>query len=96
MIATLFSLQIIIHMFLLSIPFPGNIVNVIKKLKPLVSFNIIKDLNKFIERIFMVDTAGQIEMQDLIIPSVRGMGTKQMNCIINFKHIILALLPFVS
>ena len=62
LISTLFSLQIIIHMFLFSIPFPGNIVNVIKKIKPLVSFNIIKGLSKYIEKFLFVDTLGQMEL----------------------------------
>ena len=56
LLVTLFSLQIIIHMFLFTIPFPGNIVNVIKKIKPLVSFNILKDLNIFIEKVFIFDS----------------------------------------
>ena len=56
LISTLFSLQIIVHMFIFSIPFPGNIVNIIKKLKPLVSsFNIIKKLTKFYEKFIAVD-----------------------------------------
>ena len=75
LIATLFTLQIIIHMFLLSIAFPGNIINVIKKIKPLVSFNILKPVTKYIEKFMLVDTLRQIEMKELIVPSVRGMGT---------------------
>ena len=55
LLVTLFSLQIIIHMFMFTIPFPGNIVNVIKKIKPLVSFNILKDLNVYIEKVFFFD-----------------------------------------
>ena len=42
LLMTLFSLQVIIHMFMLTVPFPGNVVNVVKKIKPLISFNILK------------------------------------------------------
>ena len=59
---TLFSLQIIIHMFMLTIPFPGNIVNVIKKIKPLISFNIMKGISVYIEKVLVFDTLKQIEM----------------------------------
>jgi hypothetical protein len=76
LISTLFSLQIIVHMFIFSIPFPGNIVNIIKKLKPLVSsFDIVKDLTKFYEKFIAVDTLKQIEFAKFIIPSFRGMVT---------------------
>ena len=45
LLMTLFSLQVIIHMFMLTVPFPGNIINVIKKMKPLISFNILQKLS---------------------------------------------------
>ena len=42
LLMTLFSLQVIVHMFMLTVPFPGNVVNIVKKVKPLISFNIMK------------------------------------------------------
>ena len=44
LISTMFTLQLVINSFLLSLAFPGNIVNVIKKIKPLISFDILKSL----------------------------------------------------
>ena len=56
LLMTLFSLQIIIHMFMLTIPFPGNIINIVKKLKPLVSFNILKIVSDYSEKLLPFDT----------------------------------------
>ena len=44
LISTMFTLQLVINSFLLSLAFPGNIINVIKKIKPLISFDILKSL----------------------------------------------------
>lgn len=49
LLMTLFSLQVIIHMFMLTVPFPGNVVNVVKKIKPLISFNILKQFSVWVE-----------------------------------------------
>ena len=62
LLMTLFYLQIIIHMFMLTIPFPGNIVNVIKKIKPLISLNIMEGISVYIEKVLVFDTLKQIEM----------------------------------
>jgi hypothetical protein len=45
-------------MFFFTIPFPGNIINVIKKIKPLASLNIMKELSKYVEKAFTFDTLG--------------------------------------
>ena len=55
---TMFSLQVIIHMFFFSIPFPGNMMNIIKKIKPTISFDILKTLSKYTEGIFNFDKLG--------------------------------------
>ena len=96
LLMTLFSLQVIIHMFMLTIPFPGNIVNVIKKIKPLISFNVLQKLSDWIEKLLQFDTLRQIEMRDLIIPTVRNMGTKHMNCIVNLKHVLLLVILYLG
>ena len=62
LLMTLFSLQVIIHMFMLTVPFPGNVVNVVKKVKPLISFNILKQFSVWVEKLLEFDTVKQIEM----------------------------------
>ena len=42
MIGTIMCLQVVIHMALFMLPFPGNISNYIQKLKPIASFNVVK------------------------------------------------------
>ena len=64
LLMTLFSLQVIIHMFMLTVPFPGNVVNKVKKIKPLISFNILKQFSVWVEKLLKFDTLKQIEMQD--------------------------------
>ena len=96
LLMTLFSLQVIIHMFMLTVPFPGNIVNVVKKIKPLISFNIMKQFSVWVEKLLTFDSLKQIEMQDLIIPTARGMGVKHMNCIVNFKHILILVVIYLA
>jgi hypothetical protein len=51
LLMTLFSLQVIVHMFMLTVPFPGNVVNIVKKVKPLISFNIMKQFSAWIEKL---------------------------------------------
>jgi len=43
-IGTIVSMQIVINLFLFTIPFPANISTYVQKLKPIVSFNILKVL----------------------------------------------------
>jgi hypothetical protein len=62
MLTTLLTLQVIIHMFMYTVPFPGNISNIIKKIKPIVSFNLLKSLSIYTEKVFKFDTVKQIEM----------------------------------
>ena len=95
LLMTLFSLQIIINMFMLTIPFPGNIVNVIKKIKPLISFNILKPLQNWVENTLQFDDLAQIEMRELILPTAQNMGLKHMNCVVNFKHIFFLVVIYL-
>ena len=55
LLLTLLTLQVIIHMFMFMVPFPGNISNIIKKVKPIVSFNLMKSLTKYTEDFFGFD-----------------------------------------
>jgi hypothetical protein len=71
LLATFLSIQIIIHMFLLANPFPGNIFNIISKLKPLLSFNILQKLSGFVEMRFQFDSLGQIAMREFIMPKAK-------------------------
>ena len=41
-IGTIMGLQVVIHMALFMLPFPGNMGNFISKLKPIASFNVVK------------------------------------------------------
>ena len=73
-------------MFMFTVPFPGNISNIIKKIKPIVSFNLMKSISVYTEKVFGFDTLMQIEMRDnYLIPSIKDMGVKHMNCIVNLK-----------
>jgi hypothetical protein len=96
MIVTLFSLQVIIHMFFFTIPFPGNIINVIKKIKPIVSFNLLKSLSVYVEKYIKFDTLAQIEMQPKILAGARTMGIKQMNAIVNLKQVFFLLMLYLG
>jgi hypothetical protein len=33
-------------------------------------------------------------MQDLIIPAARSLGVKHMNCIVNFKHVLILVVIY--
>ena len=74
LLVTFLSLQIVINMFLLANPFPGNIVNVIKKLKPIISFNVMKSVSVYVEKGFTFDTLGQISKKEEIMPKAKSMG----------------------
>ena len=56
LLTTMLSLMVIIHMFLFAFPFPGNVFNVIKKIKPIVSFNIMNSLSQYTFKVFHFDT----------------------------------------
>ena len=95
LLLTLLTLQVIIHMFMFMVPFPGNVSNVIKKIKPIVSFNLMKSLTKYTEDFFGFDKLLQIQMKDEhIIPSIQNMGVKHLNCIVNLKNIFHLLSIF--
>jgi hypothetical protein len=82
-------------MFMFMVPFPGNVSNVIKKIKPIVSFNLMKSLSKYTEDFFGFDKLLQIQMRDEhIIPSIQDMGVKHLNCIVNLKNIFQLLSIF--
>jgi hypothetical protein len=88
LLTTLLTLQVIIHMFMYTVPFPGNISNIIKKIKPIVSFNLMKSLSKYTEKVFKFDTLGQLALKKkYLIPAVKNMGVGHMNCIVNLKNI---------
>lgn len=82
-------------MFMFTVPFPGNISNIIKKIKPIVSFNLMKSISGYTEKAFGFDTLMQIQMKDeYLIPSVKNMGVGHMNCIVNLKNIFHLLAYF--
>ena len=95
LLTTLLTLQVIIHMFMFMVPFPGNISNIIKKIKPIVSFNLMKSLTKYTEDFFGFDQLLQIQMRDIhLISSIQNMGVKHFNCIVNLKNIFHLLTIF--
>ena len=80
-IGTLLSLQVIIHMFLYSLPFPGNIQTFVKKLKPIAGFNILKSLSVYTSKLFVQDIDAQTEARVKIIPPAADLGIKSHNSI---------------
>ena len=86
-IGTILSLQIVIHMFLYSLPFPGNIQTFVKKLKPIASFNILKAISKYTSMIFVQDVDAQTQARSGIMVPFRDMGIKTHNSIENLGNI---------
>jgi hypothetical protein len=56
-IGAIMSLQVVIHMALFMLPFPANMGNFIQKLKPIASFNVLKQLSKLVDMILPQDSA---------------------------------------
>mmetsp|Transcript_16682 Transcript_16682/g.25714 ORF Transcript_16682/g.25714 Transcript_16682/m.25714 type:complete len:134 (-) Transcript_16682:234-635(-) len=85
-LGTILSMQIIINLFLFTIPFPANISTYIHKLKPIVSFNILKALTTFTKGIFKFDVDAQAELKPKILLTVQDLGTKTHNAIPNLGN----------
>ena len=61
LIGAIMSLQVVIHMVLMMLPFPPNIGNYLTKLKPIASFNVLKKLSKYILKVLPPDWVAQNE-----------------------------------
>jgi len=87
LVGTILSLQVIIFMFLFSITFPANTGNFITKLKPIVSFNILKVLSKYTVRFLMIDVDSQAKLRQEIILPAQDLGITSHNSLQNLGNV---------
>ena len=59
LIGALVILQVVIHLIILNTQLPGNVLLLLKKLKPMAGFNLMKQLGKLNDLLFVFDNATQ-------------------------------------
>jgi len=94
-IGTILSMQIVINLFLFTVTFPANISNYVQKLKPIISFNILKVLTQVTQDFINLDLNGQAQIREKIITPVRDLGTKSHNAIPNLGNMFHLLFYYL-
>ena len=78
-------------MALFMLPFPGNMSNYIQKLKPIASFNVVKQLSKLTAYLFPQDKLEQDKNRVHILPPAQDLGLKTHNTIANLTNIFFMI-----
>jgi len=71
-LGTISQLQIVINLALLQTAFPGNLNNFILKLKPIVTFNIVKIITQYFLMLFSFDVDFQNKVKATIMTPAKN------------------------
>lgn len=86
-VITIFALQIVVHLGMINVDFPGNTLNFIATVKSVTYFKVFKKLAEVNKRVFEFDYQTQDELKSVHMPkALIGLGFKQFNCILNLGN----------
>mmetsp|Transcript_26729 Transcript_26729/g.40767 ORF Transcript_26729/g.40767 Transcript_26729/m.40767 type:complete len:140 (-) Transcript_26729:1288-1707(-) len=94
-LTAILALQIVVVYGRLGLKMPANIINFLAKLKPIISFDLLKIVADVINGIFTFDMTRHQELaKSALQPTLQDMGYKTFNSILNLGSLV-AMLAFV-